>query len=287
MSETNTPPATPAPQAPAPAAPPAAPGSAARPEFIPEKFWDAGTGAPRVEDLAKSYTALESKLGKARDDAIAEHEANRLAARPAKAEDYAVAFAEGMLPADIVVLRETPGADFQAEEGKAYFLLDEKDPLLTNFRKTAHQVGMAPEQFNGLVAEFVRHAATRVPTEAERSEAIKAELAKVGPDGPQRAIALGNQLEAVLGKEAGQAVVAGITTAPMLTAIEGLMRKVNGIGFTAPAEGGTAAGAPTEASLRQRQLSVAHLPDNDPGKQAALREIEDARKRLYPGSRRP
>lgn len=35
----------------------------ARPEHIPEKFWDAEKGEPRYEDLAKSYTELEKKLG--------------------------------------------------------------------------------------------------------------------------------------------------------------------------------------------------------------------------------
>jgi hypothetical protein len=46
--------------APASAAPDAAP----RPAFIPEKFWDGGAGRVRVEDLAKSYRALEQKLGR-------------------------------------------------------------------------------------------------------------------------------------------------------------------------------------------------------------------------------
>jgi len=39
-----------------------APQQAPRPEHIPEKFWDAEKGAPRVEDLAKSYLELEKKL---------------------------------------------------------------------------------------------------------------------------------------------------------------------------------------------------------------------------------
>lgn len=49
--------------APAPGAPPGAP-APARPAFIPEKFWDGGAGRVRVEDLAKSYRALEQKLGR-------------------------------------------------------------------------------------------------------------------------------------------------------------------------------------------------------------------------------
>jgi hypothetical protein len=34
-----------------------------RPGWAPEKFWDAGEGAVRVEDLAKSYAKLESERG--------------------------------------------------------------------------------------------------------------------------------------------------------------------------------------------------------------------------------
>jgi hypothetical protein len=36
----------------------------AKPDVIPDKFWDAEAKAPRVEDLAKSYTALESAMGR-------------------------------------------------------------------------------------------------------------------------------------------------------------------------------------------------------------------------------
>ena len=53
---------TPAMSAQPSAAPEAAPLS--RPAFIPEKFWDGGAGRVRVEDLAKSYRALEQKLGR-------------------------------------------------------------------------------------------------------------------------------------------------------------------------------------------------------------------------------
>lgn len=51
---------TPAPEAQPAEQPTAAPGAApARPDFIPEKFWDAEKGAPRLEDMAKSYSELE------------------------------------------------------------------------------------------------------------------------------------------------------------------------------------------------------------------------------------
>jgi hypothetical protein len=42
---------------------PPAPPVAERPAHIPEKFWDAEKGEVRLEDLAKSYAALEAKQG--------------------------------------------------------------------------------------------------------------------------------------------------------------------------------------------------------------------------------
>ena len=35
---------------------------AQRPDELPEKFWDVEAGAPRVDAMAKSYAALESRL---------------------------------------------------------------------------------------------------------------------------------------------------------------------------------------------------------------------------------
>jgi len=37
--------------------------SPARPEYLPEKFWDAAKGEARIESLARSYAELEKKLG--------------------------------------------------------------------------------------------------------------------------------------------------------------------------------------------------------------------------------
>ncbi len=45
------------------AAPGGAPASPARPDYLPEKFWDAAKGEARIETLARSYGELERKLG--------------------------------------------------------------------------------------------------------------------------------------------------------------------------------------------------------------------------------
>jgi hypothetical protein len=46
-----------------PEAPPPVSTAPARPDYVPEKFWDAEKGVVRVEEMAKSYGALETKLG--------------------------------------------------------------------------------------------------------------------------------------------------------------------------------------------------------------------------------
>ena len=41
----------------------ALPSAVARPEYIPEKFWDAAKGEPMIDKLAVSYAHLEKTLG--------------------------------------------------------------------------------------------------------------------------------------------------------------------------------------------------------------------------------
>jgi len=49
---------------------PAPPMEAAAPDYLPPKFWDAEAGQVRVEDLARSYAALERRLGAAGGDTV-------------------------------------------------------------------------------------------------------------------------------------------------------------------------------------------------------------------------
>lgn len=56
-----------------------------RPDFVPEKFWDADAGAVRVETLAKSYAELERRFS-ARTDAAETGADDALAAGPTDTE---------------------------------------------------------------------------------------------------------------------------------------------------------------------------------------------------------
>ena len=64
------------------------PSPPARPEGVPEKFWDAAAGALRTDALLKSYTELEKGWGKARETALSEAQAKLREGVPEKADGY-------------------------------------------------------------------------------------------------------------------------------------------------------------------------------------------------------
>lgn len=67
----------------------------ARPDSVPEKFWDVESGAIRTESLLKSYVELERKLGTMMpvphcDDPSSLDRLQRLLGKPESAEDYQI-----------------------------------------------------------------------------------------------------------------------------------------------------------------------------------------------------
>lgn len=60
-----------------------------KPETLPEKFWDAETGEIRMDDLIKSYIALEKKLS-----------ASPVSRAPASPDDYCVNCEHGLFKPD-------------------------------------------------------------------------------------------------------------------------------------------------------------------------------------------
>ena len=63
-----------------------------RPDFIPEKFWDATKGEVNLEEFGKSYTNLEKYVGgkkeELRDQIVDELQQEAIAERPEKVEGY-------------------------------------------------------------------------------------------------------------------------------------------------------------------------------------------------------
>lgn len=135
------------------------PAARTRPEWLPEAFWDDGAGEPRLEQLAKSHQDLRRKLG------LGQHKA------PESAAEYRLPQVEGV------------------PEG----LVKPDDPVWQAVAAAAHAAGVPQQTLDAIVAPYLKAAveagAQAAPDpaaeQAAQAEALKAELGKLGPQGPQ------------------------------------------------------------------------------------------------------
>lgn len=105
---------------------------AARPDFIPEKFWDTETNQVRVEGLAKSYAELEKTRGNV-DGLREQWESERLASRPETPDAYALPSNEAL---DMDALAASP--------------------IVSLWRKAAHEAALPQEAFERVINEYAQ-----------------------------------------------------------------------------------------------------------------------------------
>lgn len=132
----------------------------ARPDFIPEKFWNAETNEVRIEGLAKSYAEMEKARGNV-DGLREQWEAERLASRPETPDAYA-------LPAN-----EALDMDALASS-----------PIVSLWRKAAHEAALPQETFEQVINEYAQ-------AEVDAMAARQAEeLQKLGENANDRTTAV-------------------------------------------------------------------------------------------------
>ena len=164
---------------------------ASRPEYVPEKFWDAEKGEARLQTFGESYTQLEQKFHSKMDDLRTEVKAESLANRPENASDY--------------TLPELEGVEFQ-----------EGDPLLSFWREQAHGMGMDNDGFQAGIKSYVEAMQATAPN-------VDQELAKLGEDGQTRIDAINAWADAKLTEDTKNALNSLATTAEGVVAIEEMM----------------------------------------------------------------
>ena len=210
---TSTPTTTPAPTTPPPitsvpgaggggSVPSGAPGpdASGRPDYIPEKYWDATAKAPRVEDLGRAYGELSSKLGKGKDA----FDAERLARRPEAPDKYELAI-DGYSPE---------------------FL--QSHPLTPVIREIAYESGLDQQQFKGLAAKVVGALAAAAPKPED-------ELAKLGENASVRVQAAERFVTTTFNDPAEREALALVaTTAAGVKVIEKMIAMVQGTGGNVP-----------------------------------------------------
>jgi hypothetical protein len=120
-----------------------------KPEYIPKKFWD--NGKVQTEDLAKSYTELESKIGQKKegfkDEFISEFKAEQMKDRPADEDSYTLPEIEGFAQEEILA-----------------------NPMLDWWKKVSFEQGFSDEQFHDGIKQFAESTVVEQDLEAEKQK---------------------------------------------------------------------------------------------------------------------
>ena len=170
----------------------------ARPEHIPEKFWNAETGEVNVDDMAKSYNHLEKfstgKQEEMRDAVIAELEAEASEDLPEKPEDY-------KLP---------PLVEGITEE------MVEENPLTGWWREHCHELGLPEDVFQSGVNQYTDLLMNAQPN-------LDAEAEKLGENASERIDAVNAWATSTFPPEEFEAIQVLGSTAIGIAALERMM----------------------------------------------------------------
>lgn len=180
-----------------------------RPAEFADKSFDA------YFDPAKgvNYSALAKDINDFRADKAARD--LKTAGVPAKPDDYKLALPQTF---------EMP----KGEDGKPIpFQFDESDPRLAPVRAFAHKAGLDQSGFSELLAI---HAQYELGEMQQISAARKAEVDKLGANGPARIDAATRFLTSKLGDKRGQALMERMVLAEDIEALEDLVKQFSSQG---------------------------------------------------------
>jgi hypothetical protein len=178
---------------------------AARPEGIPDSYWDSTANALKVDPAALAKDLKERdelKTFKAAEDIKA-------ASRPQKAEDYKL---------------ELP-ADFKPPVGIEY-KLDTANPALGQFKQIAHKHDLTQDAVNEILGIY---AGNEVGTQQAIATARAAEIAKLGTTAPARVDSVINWLtgmDASADKGDAKALAGMLVTALHVEAFERIINRL-------------------------------------------------------------
>lgn len=179
----------------------------ARPDYLPENYWDPQAKAPKADVLKADLTELPVLR-----EFKSQHEA-RLATLPKDAAGYIV---------------ELP-KDFEIPKGLE-FKPDENDPMVAFARGIAKDCGLDQGQFSGMVG---RYAKLMLDGQAKASEDEKAFLAEqnteLGTEADKRREAVDTWGKSYFGDETWKVLSAGADYAKGIKAYEKLMQDLQGV----------------------------------------------------------
>lgn len=171
-------------------------GDIVRPDWLPEKFWDAEAKQPNIENLAKSYGELEKN--RVNPDKLKEQwEQERLASRPEAPDGY-------QLPKD---------DRFDAEALSA-------SPIVELWRAAAHEAGFGQEQFEKTLVAYADQEVQRI------QQAAQAEMEALGDTAQDRIKAAEQWASANFKDDEYDAVAQIASTAAGVRVLEKMMKSM-------------------------------------------------------------
>jgi hypothetical protein len=213
-----------------------------RPDWLPESHWDATANSIKPE-FGAHYKELAGF--KASED-------SRRLTLPQKPEEYDFALPK----------------DFKPPEG-IEFKLDPNDPLASEARKFAIEAGLSKEQFSKLLAI---HAAGQIGSAQAIDNAKRAEVEKLGVNGPARKTAVDTFIASVPGVSADEAKAFSqfMFTASQVQVIEKVMAHMRSQGVAPMRPNPDAPTKPTVSDAewnswsyaRQKEYAAAHPQPN-------------------------
>lgn len=219
----------------------------ARPDNVPEKFWDADKGAVKTEDVLKSYGELEKALTKAKE-------------KPKAPEKY-----EYKVPEEIT-------KEFDIKEIPA------DDPYLAGFQNYAKEEGLSQEQHDKFVNWYLKF-----DLESARKNMI-AEFGKLGSEkeATQRIKTLHQWASQKLTAEEQQVMSAMTQTAEGVKLFEKITKMVSGQRQLADADPSQIEKRLTQADIDDMMTDERYTNKRHPEFQSWNAKVTKAYERLYP-----
>lgn len=194
----------------------------ARPDWLPESYFDSAVGSIKLDDFGKHYSEMAAAHKVAAD---------RLAAYPQKVEDLRI---EPVL-----------GEGEKLPDGVTF---DDKNPLFVGFRQFVFDNKLDQKAAGQMLGMYAKAQMADVEAINER---VKQEDRKLGANGPARIAAVRTALEGKIGKDLAGAVMSGVFRADQVQALEKIVLALAN-GGTADISGGMRDDAPAPQSITER-----------------------------------
>lgn len=272
------------------------PAPPAKPDYVPDAFWNTQNNEVDVQGLATKYTELSQRFGKGKEALIPEVKEQVtkeiFGKRPEKPEAYKFAeikegpLAERLAKAGLVLSDKKEGVS--VEQGKRLYHINTEGPLFKKAQQLAYDAGKSNDEFMDLVAFYAETDVQKADArDKEYQEALKANRASLGENADKRIEFLKGRLDAMV-PDAAKALGFDDMPASGIKALEALMEKAGAPKF-APENAGQSVSTEDMAALLQEKRDL--MQSNDYFESQAKQDrVDQINKRLgvkrsTPGSR--